>query len=102
MDFTEVDFDRVLSFQHTRKAAEANYIENPLDADVRAILSLTSHVFIPRIYHLSIFFFQLIGFYLNSILCNKYLLQIQFLGLSVVDKLTYVHSESDQVGRCFD
>ena len=47
MGFTQVNFDRVLSLEHTPKAAEANYTENPLDADVRVILFLTSRVYIP-------------------------------------------------------
>lgn len=42
MDFSQDDFDRLLLFEHTRKTAEANYAENPLDADVRIFLSFTS------------------------------------------------------------
>lgn len=38
MEFTQDDFDRLLLFEHTRKTAEANYAENPLDADVRIVL----------------------------------------------------------------
>ncbi|KAL5163861.1 Mitochondrial import receptor subunit TOM20 [Glycine soja] len=33
MEFSQDDFDRLLLFEHTRKSAEANYAENPLDAD---------------------------------------------------------------------
>ncbi|TKY47762.1 Mitochondrial import receptor subunit TOM20 [Spatholobus suberectus] len=33
MEFSQDDFDRLLLFEHTRKTAEANYAENPLDAD---------------------------------------------------------------------
>ncbi|XP_048318879.1 mitochondrial import receptor subunit TOM20-like isoform X2 [Ziziphus jujuba] len=33
MQFSQDDFDRLLIFEHTRKAAEANYAKNPQDAD---------------------------------------------------------------------
>ncbi|KAG4990000.1 hypothetical protein JHK82_032312 [Glycine max] len=33
MEFSQDDFDRLLLFEHTRKTAEANYAENPQDAD---------------------------------------------------------------------
>lgn len=38
MEFSQDDFERLLMFEHTRKTAEENYKENPLDADVRIIL----------------------------------------------------------------
>lgn len=31
----EGDFDRLLFFEHTRKAAEASYAKDPLNAEVR-------------------------------------------------------------------
>ncbi|RWW01596.1 hypothetical protein GW17_00035350 [Ensete ventricosum] len=34
MDLQQNDFDRLLFFEHARKAAEAAYANNPLDADV--------------------------------------------------------------------
>uniref|UniRef100_A0A803QYA3 Mitochondrial import receptor subunit TOM20 n=1 Tax=Cannabis sativa TaxID=3483 RepID=A0A803QYA3_CANSA len=33
MEFSQDDFDRLLLFEHTRKAAEATYAKDPLDAD---------------------------------------------------------------------
>ncbi|KAG7029258.1 Mitochondrial import receptor subunit TOM20 [Cucurbita argyrosperma subsp. argyrosperma] len=33
MEFSQEDFDRLLLSEHTRKTAEANYANNPLDAD---------------------------------------------------------------------
>ncbi|KAL5760181.1 hypothetical protein ACOSP7_018687 [Xanthoceras sorbifolium] len=33
MEFSQADFDRLLMFEHNRKAAEANYAKDPLDAD---------------------------------------------------------------------
>ena len=41
MEFSQDDFDRLLLFEHTRKTAEANYAENPQDADVRIVLHYT-------------------------------------------------------------
>ena len=43
MDLQASEFDRLLFFEHTRKASEATYASNPLDADVRAanVFSLT-------------------------------------------------------------
>lgn len=38
------DFDRLLFFEHARKTAEANYIKNPLDADVYKLLSSFLHL----------------------------------------------------------
>lgn len=37
MDLQPNDFDRLVFFEHARKAAEAAYAVNPLDADVRDI-----------------------------------------------------------------
>lgn len=38
MDMQQSEFDRLLFFEHARKAAEAEYAKNPLDADVRILL----------------------------------------------------------------
>lgn len=35
MDMQNNEFDRLLISEHARKAAEAAYAKNPLDADVR-------------------------------------------------------------------
>ena len=40
MDLQQSEFDRLLFFEHARKAAEAEYEKNPLDADVRLFFSL--------------------------------------------------------------
>lgn len=36
------DFDRILFFEHARKAAEASYSKDPLDSEVRLLQSLFS------------------------------------------------------------
>jgi len=38
MEFTEEDFGRLLFAENNRKTAEENYVQDPLDADVRIIL----------------------------------------------------------------
>lgn len=38
MEFSQQDFDRLLLSEHTRKTAEENYAQNPLDGDVCIIL----------------------------------------------------------------
>lgn len=35
MDLEPTDFDRLMFFEHACKAAEAEYVKNPTDADVR-------------------------------------------------------------------
>ncbi|KAH7570495.1 hypothetical protein JRO89_XS05G0119500 [Xanthoceras sorbifolium] len=49
MEFSQADFDRLLMFEHNRKAAEANYAKDPLDADVR--------FFFFSLYYSTLFFF---------------------------------------------
>jgi len=39
MDLQQGEFDRLLFFEHARKAAEAEYIKNPTDAEVRISFS---------------------------------------------------------------
>lgn len=51
MEFSQEDFDRLLLFEHTRKTAEANYVNNPLDADV----SLSSFLSIRFMFSYSVF-----------------------------------------------
>lgn len=46
MEFSQEDFDRLLLSEHTRQTAEANYVKNPLDADVRISPSLYVNIYV--------------------------------------------------------
>lgn len=34
MEFNAADFERLVMFEHTRKACEAQYVKDPLDSEV--------------------------------------------------------------------